>query len=89
MIRSQQIGRTDAIAIVDSQPYAYKDELIEYIISKFNISSAEWDELYNASPKRFLDYPTYYPLMKRMKRLVKVMTDLNILPELLYLKYLY
>lgn len=88
LIRSNQLSRDEAINKIENNPYAYNEKLIDYIILKLGITMEQWDELYNAPPKQFLDYPTYYPLMVKMKPLIKIMTDLNILPELLYLKYL-
>ncbi len=88
LIRSGQKTREEALKYLESHPYEYDPELIDYTISKFEISRQEWDEWYSRPPKSFLDYPSYYPMMKMLKYPIKVACDMGVLPELLYLKYL-
>lgn len=89
LIRSGQISRAEALAEIEGSTYQYRKELIDYIISKFSITKEEWESLFNLPVKSYLDYPTYYPYMLKFKMVIKKMTELNLLPELLYLKYLF
>lgn len=89
LIRSGQITRDEALEQIQGTTYQYRKELIDYIVSKFSITKEEWEQLFNMPVKSYLDYPTYYPYMLKFKGVIKKMTELNLLPELLYLKYLF
>jgi N-acetyl sugar amidotransferase len=89
LIRSGQMTRVEALDKIQSTPYQYRKELIDYIVSKFSMSKEEWEVLYHLPVKSYHDYPTYYPVMLKFKKIIKKMTELNLLPELLYLKYLF
>lgn len=88
LMRSGQMDRDEAIAIVDT-PYTYDEELVGYSIAKLGIDEKEWEEIYNKKPMSFKSYPSNYPMMQFFRGPVKWATNMNILPELLYLKYLY
>jgi len=89
LIRSGQISRAEALEQIQGSTYQYRKELIDYIVSKFSISKEEWEVLYQLPVKSYLDYPTYYPYMLKFKKVIQKLTELNLLPELLYLKYLF
>jgi len=89
LIRSGQISRPEALEQIQGSTYQYRKELIDYIVSKFSIRKEEWEVLYQLPVKSYLDYPTYYPYMLKFKKVIQKLTELNLLPELLYLKYLF
>ena len=89
MIRSGQMQREEASNKMHGAPYECEDELIKYSVSKLGLSEQDWQELYSRPPKSFLDYPSLYPVMRMFRPVIKWMTDIGLLPELLYLKYLY
>jgi hypothetical protein len=88
MIRSGQINREKALLEIESAPYPYDQEIVEYTINKLNLTKDEFEAIFNLPIRSFRDYPTYYPLMKIMRGPVKIACKMNILPKLLYLKYL-
>ena len=89
LIRSNQIGRDAALNITTNSKYEYDKTLIKFVRKKFDLSEDEWLNIYNLPIKSFLDYPSYYPLMKKLRFFIKLATKMNLLPKLLYLKYLY
>ena len=89
LIRSGQMQREEASNKMHGAPYECEDELIKYSVSKLGLSEQDWQELYSRPPKSFLDYPSLYPVMRMFRPVIKWMTDIGLLPELLYLKYLY
>ena len=47
MIRSGQISREEALNEVQSHPYHYENDLIQYVIKKLNLSEKEFEDIYN------------------------------------------
>lgn len=88
LIRSGQIDREKALQQITGHPYPFDEELVDYTIKKLNLSQLQFDAIMHAPQKSFHDYQTYYPLMKAMKLPIKLATDLQLLPRLLYLKFL-
>jgi N-acetyl sugar amidotransferase len=87
LIRSGQMERAQALAGVTA-PYPYDQELITYTVKKLGISPDDFEEIMAAAPKSFHNYPTYYPLMLKLKTPIQWACKLGLLPDLLYLKYL-
>ncbi len=88
LIRSGQMDRDEALREITEIPYPYDPELVGYTIKKLGLTPVEFEEFMAAEPKTFLDYPTYYPLIKSMGFPIKIACDLGLLPRHLCLKYL-
>ena len=81
-IRSGHISRREAINIINSPHYS-DEEIIEdkkFIAKKFNLYEKEMDKILSLPNKSFKDYKTYFPLLKRMKKVIKLLSKLKILP---------
>ncbi len=89
LMRSGQMTREEAIEGVDNTPYPYDPEIVDYSIAKLGLSEAEWEKLYDNPPRSFQDYPSLYGIMKLFRPMIRLATKMKLLPELLYLKYLY
>ena len=89
LIRSGQKERDQAIREIEENPYTLPEDQVEYVLAKLGLTADEWKELYELPPRRFTDYPTLYPLMKKSKPAIRLLVNMGVLPELLYLKYLY
>ena len=89
LIRSGQLDRTTALSEIRDNPYSADQELIDYSIAKLGLSKEEWNRVYALPAKSFLDYPSLYPVMKLFRPVIHWFTKIGLLPELLYLKYLY
>ena len=61
-------------------------EITEYILKKLDISEAEFDTIVKAPVHTFHDYPTYYPFLKRMRPLLKILSSLKVTPMIYHSK---
>lgn len=85
-IRSDLISREDALRILE-KPYAYDEDLVEYVIQKLGLSKMEFAAIMQAPIKSFLDYPTLFPLIRLLRYPIKIACKLHIFPPIFYLKY--
>ena len=87
LIRSNQMGREEALSEIQSHPYNYEKDLIQYVIKKLGLSEKEFEDIYKLPTKTHDDYPTYLPIIKLLKYPVKIAGNLRLVPHILYLKY--
>ena len=87
LIRSGQMTREAALAEVQLQAYEYDDEIVNYAISKLELTREEFEEIFNLERKAFTDYPTYFPLIQLLKFPIRVACKMRLLPHILALKY--
>lgn len=87
LVRSGQISREEALEEFRNTPYKFDEELVDYTLRKLGLSEQEFAKIMQAPIKSFHDYDSYFPIIKRLKPFIKLATDLNILPSLLYQKY--
>lgn len=70
---SGEISRDEALIEIKKPPY--DRELMEkdkdYVIKKLGLTMEEFDEIWNRPNKSFLDYPSYYPGIRRFLKFVK------------------
>ncbi len=72
LLLSGEAKREDILNTLSTKPFneiqIAKD--IDYIVKKLNMSREEFDSLFTGDKKYFYDYPSYYPLYEKFKRLV-------------------
>ena len=69
-IMSEEISRDEALERIKKEPYT-EDEMErdkEYVIKKLGLTRHELDGIWNRPNKSFLDYPSYYPIIRRFVR---------------------
>jgi N-acetyl sugar amidotransferase len=69
LVRSRQMSRNMALVKI-AQPPFIQDQLehdAQYVIKKLGLSNEEFQEIYQRPTKSFLDYPTYYPIIRAMR----------------------
>jgi N-acetyl sugar amidotransferase len=74
-INSHTISRDDALKRMNEETIS-KERLEQdkaYIAKKFQMSVEQFDRLLEQPPKSVHDYPSYYPIMKRVRRIVRWM----------------
>lgn len=86
-IRSGKMTREEAINKIQEAPYFVDKENVEYTISKLGLIKEEFDEIMALPPKSFVDYPTYYPIIQRLRFAIKIACKINLLPPVFYYKY--
>ena len=86
-IRSGQMTREQALEKIKEPPLEDK-ELVKYCIKKLGLTKEEVEEIMSAETKTFLDYPTYYSIIRALRVPIKLACKFGILPEIFYEKYL-
>lgn len=86
LIRSGYVERQTALKEME-KPYRFSEELVDYAVKKLGLSQEEFREILSAERKSFEDYPTYYPVIKPFRTLVKAASSLGMVPSLLYYKF--
>ncbi len=86
MILSGHCSREEALHELE-KPYPHNPEDITYVKSKLGFSDEEFNTMMQARIQTFRQYPTYYPLIQRMKPLVKAASEKGLLPRVLYYKF--
>ena len=87
LIRSGQMSRDEALAEVSGTEYPYEDEILKYTIRKLGLTKKEFKEIYETEVRSFNEFPTYYPIIKRLKWPIKIAGNMGLVPRILYLKY--
>lgn len=86
-VRSGLTTREDALRFFKENPYESEQDTVNYVISKLGLSEKEFADIMALPPKTFLDYPTYYPIIKALRFPLKIATNLKLVPPILLLKY--
>ena len=86
-VRTGVITREDALQKMTETPEIESKEYVEYGLKKQGISAEEWQDILAAEPKYFTDYPTYYPVLKLLSPLIRLLGRLQILPAHTYEKF--
>lgn len=79
LICAGAISRTEALKELEQPPYPIQEQLDdkEYLIKKFKITEAEFEEIMSRPAKSYYDYPSYYGkilksrFLPRIKKIVK------------------
>ncbi len=74
LIRSKEITRENALIEASKRPYNETDlaQDRKYVSKKLGITPQELEKIWNNENKTFADYPSYYPLLKRLKGILKI-----------------
>ncbi len=86
-VRSGIITRDEALSVIKNNPPELDAQSLKYVINKLGLTEAEFNNIMALPPKKFSDYPTYYPTIKRLRWFVKTASKYNLIPHILYLKY--
>ncbi|MFQ5982853.1 MAG: N-acetyl sugar amidotransferase, partial [Woeseiaceae bacterium] len=87
LVRSGVMTREEALGRMKEIPPIESEEVVSYGLKKQGISPEEWQEIMAAEPKYFTDYPTYYPLLKLLRPLIKLLGRWHVLPAHTYEKF--
>lgn len=87
LVRSGQMTRDQALKELEQAPIE-DEEIAEYCVKKLGLTAKEFTEILLAKPKTFLDYSTYYPVIKALGFPIKLACTLGLLPHIFYQKYL-
>lgn len=86
-IRSGQISRESALEIIKEDPFVGGEELIQYCLKKLDLSEEDFENIINMAPKSFLDYKSYYSLVRALKKPLRWGNKIGVVPDTVYHKY--
>lgn len=87
LIRNGQMNREEALQKVQSDPYEGGKETFDYCLKKLGYTHNEFESIMSEAPKLFLDYKSYYRLVKKMKKPIRWGTKTGIVPDTVYRKF--
>lgn len=87
LIRSGQMKRDFSLKKVHQDPYIGGMETLEYCLKKLDFTQDEFEKLMNEKPKLFLDYKSYYSLVRSIEKPIKWGTKIGVLPDTVYRKF--
>ena len=83
LIRSGQMKREQALEEIWGTPYPYDEEIVDYAVNKLGLTKEEFAQIMAAPTKTFHDYPTYYPLLRLLRKPLRLAYRFNLVSELL------
>ena len=87
LVRSGQMTREESLGRV-KEIYGIEDpKIINLCIKRLGITRGDLDGYLAIPPKTFMDYPSHYQIIKMMRVPIKLLSLMNILPGMTYLKY--
>lgn len=87
LIRSGQMTREKALERTSHINSIEDPRVIDLCIKRLGLTRAEFDQIVATPPKTFRDYPNNYSLIRRLRWPIKVLSQLNLIPESAYDKY--
>jgi len=87
LIRAGQMERNFSLEAVHYDPYIGGMETLEYCLKKLDFTQDEFEILMNEKPRSFLDYKSYYSLVRSMEKPIKWGTKIGVVPDTVYRKF--
>jgi N-acetyl sugar amidotransferase len=87
LLRSGQMSREEALLKVQKDPYEGGKETLDYCLKKLDYSHAEFEKIMNEDPKLFLQYKSYYGLVKKLQKPILWGTKIGVIPDTVYRKF--
>jgi len=87
LLRNRQMTREEALAKAQKDPYYGGVETLDYCLKKLEYSRDEFEAIMNEEPKSFLDYKSYYKLVRKLKKPIEWGTGVGIIPDTVYRKF--
>jgi hypothetical protein len=87
LVRSGQMSREYALERISYINPIEDEAVIQLCIKRLGLTRAEFDAIVAAPPKTFHDYPNSYSFLRLMKLPIKLMSQLNLIPESAYDKF--
>ncbi|HXH19037.1 MAG TPA: hypothetical protein VNJ07_08125 [Chitinophagales bacterium] len=88
LIRSGQLSRDEALQKIKKIYQLEDPKVISLCIKRLGVSKADFESWMKLPPKNWWDYPSSYPLLRRFRIPIYLMTKLGIFTPVIYDKYL-
>lgn len=86
LVRNGLMTRNEAFCEYAKPPFI-EQELVEYVIKRFEMTEEEFWAVMNQPRKFYTDYPTYKKRFERLRPLFFILAKANLVPMSFYLKY--
>lgn len=86
-VRNNQLTRAEALEVIKSDPYNGGIESLDYCLKKLDLTYADFNKIMGETPKSFMDYKSYFPLIKTFKKPISWGNKIGIVPDTVYKKY--
>ena len=87
LVRSKQMSREEALSRVKEVYVIENPQVIDLCLKRLGISREELEGYLREPRKTFRDYPSSYNYIKAMKLFIKILSKLEVVPEITYSKY--
>ena len=89
MVRSGLISKNEAKKLLDKDIINEEEEikLKQYILEKLDITKEQFEEILRKKNLNFRNFKTYHKYFKYFKYPIKLLSNFNMIPKLLYLRY--
>ena len=61
--------------------------MIYYILKKIDLTEMDFEKIMNDTPLNFLNYPSYFRYLKRIKFFLVFLNKIGIVPDVIIKKY--
>lgn len=85
-VRNGNMSRADAWNEYNTPPYV-EEELVSYFKKRLDLSDQQYDQVMQAPPKNWTEYPTYKKRFEHLRPLFYALAKANLVPMSFYLKY--
>ena len=86
LVRSGQWTRDHALEMI-KLPKPFEKDILEEIYKRLNLTSGEFEALFNQPNKSYRDYKTYKRTFEKLKWFFYLLYKANFVPLSFYLKY--
>lgn len=86
-VRNGQLTRDEALQIIQKDPYTGGMEALDYCLKKLDLTYEDFEKIMNEAPKSFMDYNSYYNVVKAFKKPITWGNKIGIVPDTVYKKY--
>jgi N-acetyl sugar amidotransferase len=87
LVRSGQMTRSEALDMIQKDPYEGGVDALNYCLKKLDYSHEKFELLMDQKAKSFLDYSTYYHLVRKCETPIRWATKIGMIPDTVYRKY--
>ena len=87
LVRSKEMTRESALRLLKEEPIGEDWDGIDFCLKQLGMTRQDLAETMSSEPKDFVDYPTYYSMLKSLKAPIKLLCRMRLIPETVYEKY--
>jgi N-acetyl sugar amidotransferase len=87
LVRSKEMTRESALRKLEEEAIGEDWEGIDHCLEQLGMTKQDLAETMSSEPRDFVDYPTYYSMLRSLKTPIKWLCRMRLIPETVYEKY--